>query len=263
MCRKKKSPSLRGSGLKWTPNKSENPAGTPSPSLRGSGLKSSSPLPATAAPFRLPLYEGVDWNRPVRGRRTPRWCQSPSLRGSGLKCVLSAHKTMTGFVSLFTREWIEIPMIKTGIPMSSRLPLYEGVDWNCDLGRLHTGMWSPSLRGSGLKSPLPCHTRHALCVSLFTREWIEIPPPETWFFRKWRVSLFTREWIEIRSSCIKCKAFLVSLFTREWIEIQKIHLTKSKQRGLPLYEGVDWNSQSIPLGKNRTWSPSLRGSGLK
>ena len=55
---------------------------------------------------------------------------------------------------------------------------------------------SPSLRGSGLK----CQHRHEAkgtgCVSLFTREWIEIT---RWMARaaRTKVSLFTREWIEI------------------------------------------------------------------
>ena len=110
--------------------------------------------------YSLPLYEGVDWNWSVRrGKRTGR----P--------------------VSLFTREWIEIPML-TGMTMSRIpspslrgsglkshmisgyikrccLPLYEGVDWN----RFWQSpwsfrFWSPSLRGSGLKSPT------ALCKSV-------------------------------------------------------------------------------------------------
>ena len=57
------------------------------------------------------------------------------------------------FVSLFTREWIEI--------------LYQQISIGKSV--------SPSLRGSGLKllAPLPdvMLARH---VSLFTREWIEI-----------------------------------------------------------------------------------------
>ena len=56
-------------------------------------------------------------------------------------------------VSLFTREWIEIKLIKA-----------------CFLG---TSM-SPSLRGSGLKLLYHRIIFLSMEVSLFTREWIEI-----------------------------------------------------------------------------------------
>ena len=55
---------------------------------------------------------------------------SPSLRGSGLKYLSETKMTLAEFVSLFTREWIEITAT-----------------------RQHDarGFVSPSLRGSGLK----------------------------------------------------------------------------------------------------------------
>ena len=124
-----------------------------SPSLRGSGLKSTPP-----------------------DRHTGQKRRSPSLRGSGLKSVRDTEVEVKKYVSLFTREWIEI------------LPFF----------RICMTAWSPSLRGSGLKFSVPCYLDNGDYVSLFTREWIEI-------LRKCietpcgHVSLFTREWIEIGS----------------------------------------------------------------
>ena len=80
----------------------------------------------------------------------------------------------------------------------------------------------------------------AICVSLFTREWIEMWQT-TSVHRQKTVSLFTREWIEIVSNCIANSSSEVSLFTREWIEI------------LSLVFLIFWLASS----------PSLRGSGLK
>ena len=102
------------------------------------------------------------------------------------------------FVSLFTREWIEIryhagdlrifarlPLYE-GVDWNSyniqpctiqlRLPLYEGVDWNSGCNSYRNGRWrSPSLRGSGLKYFFDNFGyKSNMCVSLFTREWIEI-----------------------------------------------------------------------------------------
>ena len=76
---------------------------------------------------------------------------------------------------------------------------------------------SPSLRGSGLKSSIPLHPQINVTVSLFTREWIEIPHSCDGVLKASNVSLFTREWIEM----IHCKS--VNIFCC----------------GLPLYEGVD------------------------
>ena len=55
---------------------------------------------------------------------------------------------------------------------------------------------SPSLRGSGLKYRLLVPPLTLRPVSLFTREWIEIPCNSA-RVRASQVSLFTREWIEI------------------------------------------------------------------
>ena len=102
-CKIAKSPSLRGSGLKLHFTRILR-TGLESPSLRGSGLKS-------------------------RHLRLPRCCgQSPSLRGSGLKYNLAHVVSHFIFVSLFTREWIEISSIFPMVFAFSRLPLYEGVD---------------------------------------------------------------------------------------------------------------------------------------
>ena len=145
------------------------------------------------------------------------------------------------FVSLFTREWIEIRMLA--------LPL-----------RLHrvslfTREWIEIIDRTGRKSPKS--------VSLFTREWIEISDLQGLRLHQLAVSLFTREWIEIntvasrldnhvspslRGSGLKLGSFyhlnfwaVVSLFTREWIEIVS----------------------HCQTGECCTASPSLRGSGLK
>ena len=99
-----------------------------SPSLRGSGLKS-------------PTGQGTRWER---------W--SPSLRGSGLKCQPYRQGSCCHWVSLFTREWIEIAISVFVWLIIPRLPLYEGVDWNA-LAAEHSSLNK---------------------VSLFTREWIEI-----------------------------------------------------------------------------------------
>ena len=77
-------------------------------------------------------------------------------------------------VSLFTREWIEIPV--QSVP------------------ELIIG--SPSSRGSGLKFELDYNNRTSRIVSLFTREWIEIYD-DIFGYQGRYVSLFTREWIEI------------------------------------------------------------------
>ena len=56
---------------------------------------------------------------------------------------------------------------------------------------------------------------------------------------------------------------MVSLFTREWIEIASAVDRQYSKKGLPLYEGVDWNVSSVLLCGAIPQSPSLRGSGLK
>ena len=54
--------------------------------------------------------------------------ESPSLRGSGLKLSYRVIANAGDFVSLFTREWIEIPAGRSIPIRNMRLPLYEGVD---------------------------------------------------------------------------------------------------------------------------------------
>ena len=123
-------------------------------------------------------------------------------------------------VSLFTREWIEISPMLTGITMSRSLPLYEGVDWNMTRISVFAHRFkSPSLRGSGLKSHQTIQKKSWRNVSLFTREWIEMLSVGRRSACIW-VSLFTREWIEMLISCGFIKSICrVSLFTREWIEM--------------------------------------------
>ena len=77
---------------------------------------------------------------------------SPSLRGRGLK-LLSIWKSRTApLVALFTRAWIEILQMKAYRLWKTRRPLYEGVDWNTKLLKIKiVNIWSPSLRGRGLK----------------------------------------------------------------------------------------------------------------
>ena len=53
------------------------------------------------------------------------------------------------------------------------------------------------------------------------------------------VSLFTREWIEIPEFMEVLLSDDVSLFTREWIEISPYHAFRHELGRLPLYEGVD------------------------
>ena len=166
------SPSLRGSGLKLRmvrPHRRESL----SPSLRGSGLKLIIPYLVVLCKCRLPLYEGVDWNvliAPIRhiirvSLFTREWIEISNRAGYSLGAM----------VSLFTREWIEMPAIQARLVLPLGLPLYEGVDWNCNQRICLThNSTSPSLRGSGLKWPTFHNFVPIPLVSLFTREWIEM-----------------------------------------------------------------------------------------
>ena len=169
--------------------------------------------------IRLPLYEGVDWNKPQKGMCLDLQ-RSPSLRGSGLKFGVKPEEWEPLDVSLFTREWIEIMVENVGLMGVQCLPLYEGVDWN-----------SPRLFEAFAK----CN------VSLFTREWIEISDLQG--LRLHQLSLPLYEGVDWNSfSCssnstvcvspslrgsglkllwrtFKLGINKVSLFTREWIEI--------------------------------------------
>ena len=169
--------------------------------------------------------------------------KSPSLRGSGLKLLIFDIGKPNIFVSLFTREWIEITSNAKTKDGGRRLPLYEGVDWN---------LWVVKKRLYGA------------IVSLFTREWIEIIRLTAFFPAVFSLPLYEGvDWNFHKSLWISVQV-LVSLFTREWIEIPvswfAIRSNKSPSlRGsglksknapvlynvfwsLPLYEGVDWNS---------------------
>ena len=144
-------------------------------------------------------------------------------------------------VSLFTREWIEILEPTSLVSEKTRLPLYEGVDWNDLEGLfsdaasclpLYEGVdWnggttirhgvinsSPSLRGSGLKYQSAGRAENGITSP------------------------------SLRGSGLKSKLMdcirqqeRVSLFTREWIEIAFQLSGRNFERSLPLYEGVDWN----------------------
>ena len=109
-------------------------------------------------------------------------------------CFYSSRPDM--YVSLFTREWIEIVWCKKYTMQLS----------------------SPSLRGSGLKCRCCRTLDNGTFVSLFTREWIEIILPQEEKGAE-AVSLFTREWIEMQNRYCRYDNIKVSLFTREWIEI--------------------------------------------
>ena len=129
-----------------------NPAAKTSPSLRGRGLKLLS-VRVLMRRTGLPLYEGVDWNKKSECRSGRYW------------------------VSLFTREWIEI-ISGFGVDSGSGVSLFTRewieISWNfVDAAELQ----SPSLRGSGLKWDSSRTEEEQEAVSLFTREWIEIAFP--------------------------------------------------------------------------------------
>ena len=152
---------------------------------------------------------------------------------------------------------------------SGCLPLYEGVDWNCQNGVFHRyKAASPSLRGSGLKSTARCipslvgiclplyegvdwNIKHMSCLqTAYSRSpslrgsglklhFVHNPSPNClclplyegvdWNFRSFSVCWISR----------------VSLFTREWIEISAVPGTPLGSACLPLYEGVDWNTVCV------------------
>ena len=189
-----------------------------SPSLRGSGLK----LLAVAL-----LLPGL---------------ASPSLRGSGLKYQDFLTHNQLLFVSLFTREWIEISCKRTTQERLRASPSLRGSGLKfCKSRHIPFCNLSPSLRGSGLKYRLPLAGGLFLVVSLFTREWIEIQPqgdiiiPISMSSSLRGSGLKSRtapksDWFtaspSLRGSGLKSHIILyspytiyVSLFTREWIEI--------------------------------------------
>ena len=145
------SPSLRGSGLKFTSSSYRHLHCVPSPSLRGSGLKSlCNNRFHTKQAVSLFTREWIEIDSGTLSVRpcavslfTREWIEifevpatidagfkSPSLRGSGLKLLCSQCHEAVHAVSLFTREWIEIEPRRDIVQTVSCLPLYEGVDWN-------------------------------------------------------------------------------------------------------------------------------------
>ena len=121
-------------------------------------------------------------------------------------------------VSLFTREWIEISIKSSQVCETTTSPSLRGSglkSFNLDTAKKE--VTSPSLRGSGLKYWSGCRCSECSQVSLFTREWIEMP-----------------------CSVDRCRAdCCVSLFTREWIEMPPPLAAGFAGGRLPLYEGVD------------------------
>ena len=230
--------------------------------------------------FRLPLYEGVDWNCGCQFQRSrnkvslftrewieiktkvsPAWAlrASPSLRGSGLKCqnlVQRCHglqrspslrgsglKSKIGH-ALYNAFW-SLPLYegvdwnlrrKLYVRHGSCLPLYEGVDWNCVL----------------------CGRSCSFCVSLFTREWIEIKQVTEEYDLFLHLPLYEGvDWNE--DAGVQTVEIDVSLFTREWIEIERHLTSKYRPSRLPLYEGVDWNSSSDFTEPNVSSLPLYEG----
>ena len=195
------------------------------------------------------------------------------------------HPDDIAFVSLFTREWIEIIMLANRSERCLCLPLYEGVDWNtydAIYRLLNNGLplyegvdwnlrtnfpcfWknaSPSLRGSGLKWLGRAVFRCGILSPSLRGSGLKWGDYNTAWSNQF-VSLFTREWIEISICWSGRERNNVSLFTREWIEIKIDGLYPPAGTSLPLYEGVDWNRFPTFRKKLRAESPSLRGSGLK
>ena len=99
------SPSLRGSGLK-SPSLAAVELQLLSPSLRGSGLKLLPDIWLDWCAWRLPLYEGVDWNSQQHGSFKQPF-GLPLYEGVDWNhhCLHHAHSAYC-------------------------LPLYEGVDWS-------------------------------------------------------------------------------------------------------------------------------------
>ena len=166
---------------------------------------------------------------------------SPSLRGSGLKFRNNSSIYITSHVSLFTREWIEITSFAIVATYASRLPLYEGVDWNtydAIYRLLNNGL--PLYEGVDWNDLEGLFSDAASCLPLY--EGVD------WNQNWWTVSASRNESPSLRGSGLKSLSNFpeetssgVSLFTREWIEIS--HSATPTPR--------------IPS------SPSLRGSGLK
>ena len=123
---------------------------------------------------RLPLYEGVDWNQFLSEKMGMKRCL-PLYEGVDWNSI---HKLFLLFawVSLFTREWIEISSTVITVPTGVSLPLYEGVDWNAVLAHFlnlaEQGL--PLYEGVDWNPFIVKHESKRYKVSLFTREWIEM-----------------------------------------------------------------------------------------
>ena len=156
-------------------------------------------MPLCDHPLRLPLYEGVDWNITVSWQLAA-WKSLPLYEGVDWNPERTSDSA-AGQVSLFTREWIEIasvglqPCRMMNVSLFTRewIEIIAPIRWHWPL------ITSPSLRGSGLKyytfvgdlheigclplyegvdwNCIDCSGRSIVCVSLFTREWIEIRLP--------------------------------------------------------------------------------------
>ena len=191
-------------------------------------------------------------------------CESPSLRGSGLKSYTFDGGGDESWVSLFTREWIEI--------------VWNTCKTNLYSVSLFTREWIEIFTSVGTM-------KWYTFVSLFTREWIEITSNAKTKDGGRRLPLY--EGVDWNLWVVKKRLYgaIVSLFTREWIEIIRLTAFFPAVFSLPLYEGVDWNFhkslwisvQVLVSLFTREWieipvswfairsnkSPSLRGSGLK
>ena len=188
---------------------------------------------------------------------------SPSLRGSGLKFRNNSSIYITSHVSLFTREWIEITSFAIVATYASRLPLYEGVDWNtydAIYRLLNNGL--PLYEGVDWNDLEGLFSDAASCLPLYEGvDWnggttirhgvINSSPSLRGSGLKYQSAGRAENGItspSLRGSGLKSKLMdcirqqeRVSLFTREWIEIAFQLSGRNFERSLPLYEGVDWN----------------------
>ena len=215
-----------------------------SPSLRGSGLKLQRDILFSVNRRSLPLYEGVDWNdwickfccKPNVSLFTREWIEifssnslltrsmSPSLRGSGLKSSNGLEFWRKKPSPSLRGSGLKSALSTPNYTKKECLPLYEGVDWN------RKRRW----KAVG-KAGLPLY------------EGVDWNFLSTNQHLSNQVSLFTREWIEIPSHIMRDEVGYVSLFTREWIEINCRWKGNQRTCCLPLYEGVDWNVWSTVL----------------
>ena len=166
---------------------------------------------------RLPLYEGVDWN--VKSVQSNCFIFVSLFTREWIEIRHAVHQLMQSIVSLFTREWIEIFAIN-----AIQTP----------------SLTSPSLRGSGLKSRQPIPSACTPRLPLY--EGVD------WNFTQKFVFFFKQPSPSLRGSGLKSNMSTASQFDNV---------------RLPLYEGVDWNFLVVKLWDKKRLSPSLRGSGLK